>query len=116
MKVQVLVFNTTDIDYVEPMNLLGIFLASSEQVASGVNDKSGLFETDLVEGKYFLGLVDYTLSPTTNKGIPYLLDYPVNVSGEGMLRIRIEIDSSEVATEVDIPDRLKVNIQVVLKP
>jgi len=43
MKVQVLVFNTTDIDYVEPMNLLGIFLASSEQVASGVTDESGLF-------------------------------------------------------------------------
>jgi len=44
------------------------------------------------------------------------LDYPVNISGEGVLRIRVEIDSSEVATEVDIPDRLKVNIQVVLKP
>jgi hypothetical protein len=116
MKVQVLVFNITDFDYVEPMNLLGIFLASSEQVASGVTDKSGLFETDLVEGKYFLSLVDYTLSPTTNKGIPYLLDYPVNVLGEGVLMIRVEIDSSEVVMEVDIPDRLKVNIQVVLKP
>ena len=116
LKVQVSIFNTTDLDYIEPMNCLGVVLATPEQVFSGVTDRSGIFEADLTPGKYFLSLVDPTLSPTTKQGIPYLLDYPVTVSEEGELIILVEIDSSEVESELDIPEKLKISVVLVSKP
>jgi len=98
------------------MDCLGVVISSPEDVVSGITDRSGRFQADVLPGKYFFNIIDYTLSPTTEKGIPYLLDYPIVVEANQDLVIKAEIDSSSVQTEADIPDLLSVQVLVVSHP
>jgi hypothetical protein len=112
-KVTISVFNTSDPDSIEAMDCLSIVINSPEDVASGITDRSGRFQADLPPGKYFFNIIDYALSPTTEKGIVYLLDYPIVVKANQDLVIKAEIDSSSVQTESDIPELLKILITAV---
>lgn len=98
------------------MDCLGVVINSPEDVVSGITDRSGRFQSDLLPGNYFLNIIDYALSPSTKKGIPYLLDYPIVVEANRDLVIKAEIDSSSVQNEADIPELLSVQVIVVAYP
>jgi hypothetical protein len=115
-KITISIFNTSDPDSIEAMDCLGVVINSPEDVVSGITDRSGRFQADLLPGKYFFNIIDYALSPTTEKGIPYLLDYPIVVEANQDLVIKAEIDSSSVQTEADIPELLSVQVIVVAHP
>lgn len=115
-RVTISVFNSSDSDSIEAMDCLGVVINSAEDVVSGITDRLGRFQADLSPGKYFFNIVDYALSPTTKKGIPYLLDYPIVVEADQDLVIKAEIDSSSVQTDADIPEFLTVNVIVVAHP
>ncbi|MFE1744083.1 hypothetical protein [Coleofasciculus sp. H7-2] len=115
-RVTISIFNTSDPDSIEPVDCLGVVINSPEDVVSGITDRSGRFQADLSPGKYFFNIIDYALFPTTEKGIPYLLDYPIVVKVNQDLVIKAEIDSSSVQTEDDIPELLIVNVIVVAYP
>lgn len=112
-EVTVSVFNSPDLDYIEPIENIGVIFANPEEVESGVTDRSGIYRANLSVGKYFLSLLDPVLSESTGQNIPYLLDYPITVAEEGSLFIKIEIDSSQVESETDIPDKLNVAVRVI---
>jgi hypothetical protein len=115
-KVTVSIFNSSDLDSIEAVDCLGVVFNSPEDVVSGITDRSGRFEAELSPGKYFFNIIDYAISPTTERGIPYLLDYPLVVKASQDLAVRAEIDSSAVQTEADIPELLTVNVMVVASP
>lgn len=115
-RVTISIFNSSDPDSIEAMDCVGVVISSSEEAVSGITDRSGRFQTDLASGKYFFNIIDYALSPTTEKGIPYLLDYPLVVETKQELIIKVEIDSSSVLSEADLPESLKVNVLIVTRP
>lgn len=107
-RVTISIFNTSDPDSIEAMDCLGVVISSPEDVVSGITDRSGRYEADLTSGEYFLNIIDHTLSPTTGQGIPYLLDYPVTVPASKDTFVKVEIDSSQIESESNIPSKLKV--------
>jgi hypothetical protein len=115
-RITISIFNSSDLDSIEAMDCLGVVISSPEDVVSGITDRSGRFQADLAPGKYFFNIIDYALSPTTERGIPYLLDYPLVVKSNQDLVIKAEIDSSFVQTEADIPELLRVSVMVVAEP
>jgi len=114
-RVAILIFNTSDPDSIEALDCLCVVISSPEDVVSGLTDRSGRYETDLPPGEYFLNIFDYTLSPTTGQGIPYLLDYPVTVFALKDTIVKVEIDSSQIESESDIPRRLRVEAITLYK-
>jgi hypothetical protein len=107
-RVTISIFSTSDPDSIEAIDCLGLVISSPEDVVSGITDRSGRYEANLPPGEYFLAIIDHTLSPTTGQGIPYLLDYPFTVLSLKDTFVKVEIDSSQIESESDIPRKLRV--------
>jgi hypothetical protein len=109
--IRVTILNVTSLDEVEHMDNMGVFLASERQVYSGVTDYTGTFHATVNHDDYDLSVTDPVIAPNTGI-ITYLSDYKISVKGNNRLDIQVEIDSREVASDKDIPKKIKTTVHV----
>lgn len=114
--ITVTVFNVTDPDHIEVMDLVGVVLASPEKVYSGATDVSGSFKALILPNKYFMSIVDPILSPTTGQLAYYLCDYPINAQFFKELDVRVQINTIAVESDTDIPEKIQATVSIVSKP
>ncbi|MEL6491419.1 MAG: hypothetical protein AAFQ95_15790 [Cyanobacteria bacterium J06621_3] len=110
--VRVTILNATGLDEVEHMDNMGVFLASPDQVYSGITDNAGTFQASVVRGDYSLSVADPVIAPSSGSIVTYLTDHTISVSDSSRIDVQVEIDSREVASDKDIPSKIKTAVFV----
>jgi hypothetical protein len=116
IEITVTVFNVSDLDYIEAMDLIGVILATPNHVYSGITDVYGSFKAMVPPSMYFMSIVDPALSPTTGQLTYYLCDYPIRAESFRELDVRVQIDTSAVESDQDILGSIQTTVSVVSKP